>query len=71
MKFLGACNGQKTAMDHCFREEKDVKRKANLAKSKEGNKEWYAKRDDAWYSERDIAWKAHMAARKNGSAEEK
>jgi len=34
-KFWGACNDQKLALDKCFREEKNTKRKANLAKAKE------------------------------------
>lgn len=31
MKFLGACNTAKTALDDCFREEKIKKRTENLA----------------------------------------
>lgn len=34
-KFFGACNDLKTQLDSCFREEKQVKRKANFEASKQ------------------------------------
>jgi hypothetical protein len=33
-KFWGTCNAHKAAMDHCFRLEKDEKRRANLDKAR-------------------------------------
>ena len=33
MKFLGACNDAKRALDHCFRLEKQAKRDANFRKA--------------------------------------
>jgi len=35
LKYFGACNNLKAAMDNCLRSEKDVKRKANLIKARE------------------------------------
>eukprot|EP00940_MAST-03C_sp_MAST-3C-sp2_P002235 g2235.t1 len=35
LKFLGACNDAKRAMDMCFREEKIAKRNKNFMKAKE------------------------------------
>ena len=32
-KYFGACNDQKVALDQCFRAEKELKRRQNLAKA--------------------------------------
>ena len=34
-KFIGACNDIKAQMDHCFKAEKEEKRRANMQRSKE------------------------------------
>ena len=44
-KFWGACNDQKAAMDWCFKEEKEEKRRANFEKTRSFNEEWRKKQD--------------------------
>jgi len=39
-KYFGACNDFKTALDACFRLEKEEKRKLNLQKAREFDKEF-------------------------------
>jgi COX assembly protein 2 len=34
-KFIGACNAEKIALDQCFKEEKEEKRKENLRRARE------------------------------------
>lgn len=33
-KWFGACNEVKAAMDHCFKEEKEAKRRENMMKAR-------------------------------------
>ena len=40
MKFFGACNDAKTAMDKCFREEKVRRRTMNFEKAKAERDAW-------------------------------
>lgn len=44
-KFWGACNDEKAAMDWCFKEEKEEKRRANFEKTRSFNEEWRKKQD--------------------------
>lgn len=37
MKFFGTCNDAKVALDHCFRAEKEAKRKLNFEQSRTHN----------------------------------
>ncbi len=39
-KFIGACNDAKAALDKCFKAEKDVKRRLNMERAKETEKEF-------------------------------
>lgn len=42
-KFWGECNDAKAAMDWCFKEEKEEKRRKNYEKTKQFNKNWRLK----------------------------
>jgi COX assembly protein 2 len=48
MKFFGECNDAKAALDLCFKQEKEVKRKANAEKARAQRDEFEAK----WAAER-------------------
>lgn len=39
-KFWGRCNEAKAAMDWCFKEEKEERRRANFVKAKRFNDSW-------------------------------
>ena len=39
-RLIGACNGEKAALDACFREQKKVKRSANLLKARADRERW-------------------------------
>jgi|AntAceMinimDraft_5_1070358.scaffolds.fasta_scaffold152294_1 hypothetical protein len=42
-KFFGVCNDAKAAMDKCFKEEKVVRRDANLARARVEDARWRQK----------------------------
>ena len=40
LKFFGECNDAKAALDMCFREEKQKKRRKNMEKAREDERRW-------------------------------
>ena len=40
MKFLGACNAEKAALDSCFKAEKQERRAANREAAKKSRERW-------------------------------
>ncbi|GMI09124.1 hypothetical protein TrVE_jg12624 [Triparma verrucosa] len=40
MKFVGGCNDEKAAIDHCFREEKARMRKTNMNRARRNDEEF-------------------------------
>ena len=40
MKFLGSCNDEKAALDQCFRDEKQARRRANREAAKRSRARW-------------------------------
>ena len=44
-KFFGECNDAKAALDKCFREEKEDRRRENLEKAREFEERWKEERE--------------------------
>jgi COX assembly protein 2 len=45
-KFFGSCNDAKVLLDQCFREEKEERRRENLAKAREFESRWKRVREE-------------------------